>query len=79
MPEQANPAAARESIKAMRIHPSRTDLRYQSALQRYIAALSPTRDTEEQATRGTWFWNAVGSARDTGSDRCGDGGRSHDG
>ena len=47
MPEQTNPATARESIKAMRGHPSPTDYRYQSALQRYISALSPARGTEE--------------------------------
>jgi hypothetical protein len=58
MPEQYDPAAARETIKALRIHPSPTDLRYQSALQRYISALSPARGTEEQAMHSTWLWNA---------------------
>ena len=58
MPGQTDPAAARESMKAMRVHPSPTDLRYQSALQRYISALSPARGTEEQATHSTWLWNA---------------------
>lgn len=58
MPGQTNPAAARESIKAMRVHPSPTHIRYQSALQRYIAALSPTHGAEEQAMHSTWLWNA---------------------
>lgn len=58
MPGQTDPAAARESIKAMRVRPSPTDLRYQSALQRYISALSPARGTKEQATHSTWLWNA---------------------
>ena len=58
MPGQTDPAAARESINATRVHPSLTDLRYQSALQRYISALSPARGTEEQATHSTWLWNA---------------------
>jgi CBS domain-containing protein len=42
----------------MRVRPSSTDLRFQSALQRYIAALSPARGTEEQAMHSTWLWNA---------------------
>jgi CBS domain-containing protein len=58
MPGETDPAAARESIKATRVHPSPTDLRYQSALLRYISALSPVRGTEEQATHSTWLWNA---------------------
>jgi CBS domain-containing protein len=58
MPGQTSPAAARESIKATRVHPSPTDLRYQVALQRYISALSPARGSVEQATHSTWLWNA---------------------
>lgn len=58
MPGETDPAAARESMKAMRVRPSPTDLRYQSALQRYISALSPARGTKEQATHSTWLWNA---------------------
>ena len=58
MPGPYDSAVARESIKALRIHPSPTDVRYQSALQRYIAALSPGRSSEEQAMHSTWLWNA---------------------
>ena len=58
MPGPYDSAAARESIKALRIHPGPTDVRYQSALQRYIAALSPARGTEVLAMHSTWLWNA---------------------